>query len=64
MLVGTEDTVLVFAATPALGVADTAGLVAGVFEAQPATPIASETTATDRTRKTSLFISVRIPLEP
>ena len=64
MLVGTEDTVLVFAAIPALGVADTAGLVAGVFEAQPATPIASETTATDRTRKTSLFISVRIPLEP
>ncbi len=64
MLVGTEDTVLEFVATPALGVADTAGLGAGVFEAQPATPIVSDTTTTDRTRKKSLFISVRIPFVP
>ena len=58
MLVGTEDIVLVFVATPALRVADPAGLAAGVFEAQPATPIASDTTATDRIRKTNVFIGV------
>ncbi|MGA3359257.1 MAG: hypothetical protein ABSC87_03500 [Halobacteriota archaeon] len=62
MLVGTEDIVLAFVATPALGLADPAGLAAGVFEAQPATPIASDTMATDRTRKTSLFITVCILL--
>jgi hypothetical protein len=55
MLVGAEDPELEFVATPVL-VVGPPGFVAGVFDAQPATPIASDTTATDRTRTTSLFI--------
>jgi len=55
MLVGAEDPELEFVATPML-VVGPPGFVAGVFDAQPATPIASDTTATDRTRTTSLFI--------
>jgi len=55
MLVGIEDPALEFVTTPGL-VVGPPGFVAGVFEAQPATPIVSDTTATDRTRTTSLFI--------